>query len=93
MPIPSRQYLAPKTRTFLEFLSTTVHASRSRKIIPGRIRNRTGTPDLGYCFSNSNLTSVAVGTRIGSVSIRKWMKGLRASQDDSSTEGAIGLRG
>ena len=28
---PSRQYLAPKTRTFLEFLSTTVHASRSRK--------------------------------------------------------------
>jgi len=31
---PSRQYLAPKTRAFLEFLSTTVQASRSRKPIP-----------------------------------------------------------
>jgi len=30
---PSRQYLAPKTRAFLEFLSTTVHASHSRKTI------------------------------------------------------------
>jgi DNA-binding transcriptional LysR family regulator len=27
---PSRQYLAPKTRAFLEFLSTTVQASHSR---------------------------------------------------------------
>jgi DNA-binding transcriptional LysR family regulator len=32
---PSRQYLAPKTRAFLEFLSTTVQASHSRKTIPG----------------------------------------------------------
>jgi DNA-binding transcriptional LysR family regulator len=32
---PSRQYLAPKTRAFLEFLSTTIQASLSRKIIPG----------------------------------------------------------
>jgi DNA-binding transcriptional LysR family regulator len=32
---PSRQYLAPKTRAFLEFLSTTVQASRSRKPIQG----------------------------------------------------------
>ena len=31
----SRQYLAPKTRAFLEFLSTTVQASHSRKTIPG----------------------------------------------------------
>ena len=30
---PSRQYLAPKTRAFLEFLSTTVQASHSRKTI------------------------------------------------------------
>src|SRR5271170_6111964 len=32
---PSRQYLAPKTRAFLEFLSTAVQASHSRKTIPG----------------------------------------------------------
>jgi DNA-binding transcriptional LysR family regulator len=32
---PSRQYLAPKTRAFLEFLSTTVQASHARKTIPG----------------------------------------------------------
>lgn len=30
---PSRQYLAPKTRAFLEFLATTVQASHSRKTI------------------------------------------------------------
>jgi DNA-binding transcriptional LysR family regulator len=32
---PSRQYLAPKTRAFLEFVSTTVQASQSCKTIPG----------------------------------------------------------
>ena len=32
---PPRQYLAPKTRASLEFLSTTVRASLSRKALPG----------------------------------------------------------
>jgi DNA-binding transcriptional LysR family regulator len=32
---PSRQYLAPKTRAFLVFLTTTVQALHSRKTIAG----------------------------------------------------------
>jgi DNA-binding transcriptional LysR family regulator len=32
---PSRQYLAPKTRAFLEFLTSMVQSSHSRNAIPG----------------------------------------------------------